>query len=113
VVNLDILQFRRLDGHSYRGCAFELIAGDDVIAELAPLDDRHGTMVLDAHQGSVVKRAGCWCLDLIRRDGPAEAHLLWPTAETPPDGDGIDGDLIAWATLTVLWATASTAPHRG
>jgi hypothetical protein len=86
----------------------------DVIAELSPGDDPETARAIEQHTGCPIARGRSWLLDVLFGAGSViESHVLHTVREQRVGGEPLTGELAAWATLTVLWATTSRAAHQG
>jgi hypothetical protein len=83
------------------------------VAELFRLGEAHGHMALGEPE-VVLTLDGCWRLEIVGADGAlAGSYVMRPTADSGSDPERSTQELIAWATLTLMWATSRRPRNQG
>jgi hypothetical protein len=107
--------FEQLDPDPDCGAVFNLTIDHNVVGELCALDcDRAAPIVLTDDQARVINGANAWTLDLADENGRMIGrHILWPVSPEHASSSSLSGELAAWATLTVTWASLGRARQQG
>jgi hypothetical protein len=83
------------------------------VAKLIRLDEAHGQMALGEPE-LVLALDGCWRLEMVGADGASTGpHILCPANDSDSDPERSTQELIAWATLTLVWAMNRRPHARG
>ncbi len=94
--------------------AYDVMTSDGAqLAAMAALRADDDPIAFDHMNDTLISVEGCWELTMVRADGRLrESRILFRAPEAGRPG-GLDAELRAWATLTVLWAFGGERRGRG